>query len=72
MLANPNPFLIPPPFVFPDAPNPNDSDAFSDADDADTQVVALVEPPTNEPEWMLIEPWVLEAVREYDACRRVW
>lgn len=58
--------LFSPPFVYPEEPDLNDPDAFSD-DDADTLVVTPPDPPTDEPEWMLIEPWVLEAIREYDA-----
>jgi hypothetical protein len=41
-----------------------------ESDDAGaTEFVVPVEPPTQEPEWMLVDPWTLETVREYE--RRV-
>jgi hypothetical protein len=35
-----------------------------------TEFIVPTEPPADEPEWMLIDPWTCEAVREYE--RRVW
>ena len=70
MLTNPN--LFPQPFVCLDAFDPDDPNAFLDIEDDATEFVVPTEPPADEPEWMLIDPWICEAVREYDAREYAW
>ncbi len=67
MLVTTNLFPTQPPLVYPDTLDPNDLDAFSDIEDDATVIVATAEPPTQEPEWMFVDPWTCEAIREYDA-----
>jgi hypothetical protein len=43
-----------------------------EVDEADTEFIVPTEPPADEPEWMLIDPWICEAVREYDAREYAW